>query len=94
MLVSLLAYSGPRPESEALPLRWWQIGERTINYRATKGGRVKPRHTKLLAPLSRPATPSLHLPSSMSGPRSEPQSSLTEASDGGRTTLLNRSPRT
>jgi hypothetical protein len=43
----------PRPESEALPLRWWQIGERTINYRATKGGRVKPRHTKLLAPLSR-----------------------------------------
>jgi site-specific recombinase XerD len=52
-LVSLLAYSGPRPESEALPLQWWQIGERTINYRATKGGRVKPRHTKLLAPLGR-----------------------------------------
>ncbi len=53
LLVSLLAYSGPRPESEALPLQWWQIGERTINYRATKGGRVKPRHTKLLAPLAR-----------------------------------------
>jgi hypothetical protein len=48
-----IPYSGPRPESEALPLRWWQIGERTINYRATKGGRVKPRHTKLLAPLGR-----------------------------------------
>jgi len=53
MLVSLLAYSGPRPESEALPLRWWQVGERTINFRATKGGRVKPRYTKLLAPLGR-----------------------------------------
>ena len=53
LLVSLLAYSGPRPESEALPLQWWQIGARTINYRATKGGRVKPRHTKLLAPLGR-----------------------------------------
>ena len=25
-LVSVLAYSGPRPESEALPLQWWQIG--------------------------------------------------------------------
>jgi site-specific recombinase XerD len=52
-LVSLLAYSGPRPESEALPLRWSQIGARTITYRATKGGRVKPRRTRLLAPLAR-----------------------------------------
>jgi hypothetical protein len=26
-LLSVLAYSGPRPESEALPLRWSQIGE-------------------------------------------------------------------
>jgi site-specific recombinase XerC len=51
-LVSLLAYSGPRPESEALPLKWWQIGERTITYRATKGGRVKPRRARLLAPLA------------------------------------------
>jgi len=51
-LVSVLAYSGPRPESEALPLRWSQIGERTITYRATKGGRVKPRQTRLLAPLA------------------------------------------
>jgi hypothetical protein len=34
-LVSLLAYSGPRPESEALPLQWSQIGQRTITYRAT-----------------------------------------------------------
>jgi site-specific recombinase XerD len=52
-LVSLLAYSGPRPESEALPLRWSQIGQRTITYRATKGGSVKPRRTRLLAPLAR-----------------------------------------
>ena len=52
-LVSLLAYSGPRPESEALPLRWSQIGQRTITYRATKGGFVKPRRTRLLAPLAR-----------------------------------------
>jgi site-specific recombinase XerD len=50
-LVSLLAYSGPRPESEALPLRWSQVGQRTITYRATKAGRVKPRRTRLLAPL-------------------------------------------
>ena len=51
-LVSLLAYSGPRPESEALPLQWSQIGQRTISYRATKGG-VWPRQTRLLAPLAR-----------------------------------------
>jgi hypothetical protein len=51
--VSLLAYSGPRPESEALPLRRSQIGARTITYRATKAGRVKPRRTRLLAPLAR-----------------------------------------
>ena len=52
-LVSVLAYSGPRPESEALPLRWSQIGQRTITYRATKGGSVKLRRTRLLAPLAR-----------------------------------------
>ena len=49
---SVLAYSGPRPESEALPLQWWQVGERTITYRATKGGRLKSRQTRLLAPLA------------------------------------------
>jgi hypothetical protein len=38
---------------EALPLRWSQIGKRTITYRATKGGAVKPRRTRLLAPLAR-----------------------------------------
>jgi site-specific recombinase XerC len=52
-LVTLLEYSGPRPESEALPLRWSQIGKRTITYRGTKGGAVKPRRTRLLAPLAR-----------------------------------------
>jgi hypothetical protein len=51
-LVSVLAYSGPRPESEALPLQWWQIGQRTMTYRATKGGRIKSRQTRLLAPLA------------------------------------------
>ena len=51
-LVSVLAYSGPRPESEALPLHWWQVGERAITYRATKGGRLRPRQTRLLAPLA------------------------------------------
>ena len=39
-LVSVLAYSGRPPESEALPLRWSQIGARTITYRATKAGRA------------------------------------------------------
>jgi hypothetical protein len=48
-LVSVLAYSRPRRESEALPLSWSQIGQRTITYLATKGGRVKPRRTRLLA---------------------------------------------
>jgi integrase len=50
-LVSLLAYSRPRPESEALRLRWSQIGQRTITYRAMKRGGVKPRRARLLAPL-------------------------------------------
>jgi site-specific recombinase XerC len=52
-LVSLLAYSGPRPESEALPLRWAQIRDRTILYRATKSGKVVERTTRLLRPLAR-----------------------------------------
>ena len=51
-LLSLLACAGPRPESEALPLQWWQIG-RKITFRATKGRRVKQRQTRLLAPLAR-----------------------------------------
>lgn len=51
-LVSVLAYAGPRPESEALPLRWGQIGRRTITFRATKAGRVVERETRLLGPLA------------------------------------------
>jgi site-specific recombinase XerC len=52
-LVALLAYAGPRPESEALPLRWDQIGRSTITFRATKSGTVVERETRLLRPLAR-----------------------------------------
>jgi site-specific recombinase XerD len=52
-LVSLLAYAGPRPESEAIPLRWEQIGRQTITFRATKSGRVVERETRLLRLLAR-----------------------------------------
>jgi integrase len=53
-LVSVLAYAGPRPESEALPLTWDQVGQRTITFVATKHGRGtrKPRHPALLPPLA------------------------------------------
>jgi hypothetical protein len=37
-MVSLLAYAGPRPEPEALPLTFEQVGRRTISFRATKSG--------------------------------------------------------
>jgi hypothetical protein len=37
-LIGLLAYAGPRPESEALPLRWEAIRRRTILLRATERG--------------------------------------------------------
>ena len=53
-LVALLAYAGPRPESEALPMTFGQIGRRTLTFRATKGGTVVERETRLLEPL--PAT--------------------------------------
>lgn len=53
MMVSLLAYSGPRPESEALPLTFEQIGRRTITFKATKSGVVVERDTRLLEPLAR-----------------------------------------
>ncbi|MGH2945761.1 MAG: tyrosine-type recombinase/integrase [Solirubrobacteraceae bacterium] len=53
MLVSVLAYSGPRPESEALPLAFEQVGRRTITFRATKSGVVVERETRLLEPLAR-----------------------------------------
>jgi site-specific recombinase XerD len=53
MMLSLLAYSGPRPESEALPLAFDQVGRRTITFRATKSGVVVERETRLLEPLAR-----------------------------------------
>src|SRR3954464_8935810 len=51
-LISLLAYAGPRPESEALPLRWEAIRRRSILFRATKRGVAYERATRLLAPLA------------------------------------------
>ena len=51
-LLSLLAYAGPRPESEALPLRWSAVRTRTILFRATKRGAVYERATRLLRPLA------------------------------------------
>jgi integrase len=51
-LLSFLAYSGPRPESEALLTRWEQIGSKTITvYPGGKKG-AKERHTRLLKPLA------------------------------------------
>jgi integrase len=51
-LLSLLAYAGPRPESEALPLHWWAVRRRTILFRASKRGVVFERATRLLHPLA------------------------------------------
>jgi hypothetical protein len=51
-LISLLAYAGARPESEALPLPWAAIRRRTILFRATKRGVVYERATRLLVPLA------------------------------------------
>lgn len=52
-LVSLLAYSGPRPESEALPLTWGKIRAAGIVYTRTKhrGTRTSERVVGLLDPL-------------------------------------------
>ncbi len=49
-LVSVLAYSGPRPEEVACRLAWGDIGEQAIRYVDTKRHRV--RFTPLLAPLA------------------------------------------
>jgi integrase len=51
-LIALLAYAGPRPESEALPLPWSAIRRRTILFRATKRGVPYERATRLLEPLA------------------------------------------
>ena len=50
-LISLLACAGPRPESEALPLRWEGVRRRTILFRATKRGAYE-RATRLLGPVA------------------------------------------
>jgi integrase len=49
-LVSVLAYSGPRPEEVVCRLAWSDIGERAIRYQDTK--RHRTRFTPLLAPLA------------------------------------------
>jgi integrase len=49
-LVSVLAYSGPRPEEVVCRLAWADVGERTIHYVDAKRGRE--RHTPLLKPLA------------------------------------------
>jgi integrase len=51
-LISLLAYAGARPESEALALRWDGVRRRTILFRATKRGVPYERATRLLGPLA------------------------------------------
>lgn len=48
-LISVLAYSGPRPEEVVCRLAWGDIGERAIRYVDNK--RRKVRYTPLLAPL-------------------------------------------
>lgn len=50
ILVSLLAYSGPRPEEVVRRLAWRDVGERAIRYVDTKRHRV--RYTPLLAALA------------------------------------------
>jgi integrase len=49
-LVSVLAYSGPRPEEVVCRLTWNDVGEQAIRYVDTKRNRV--RFTPLLAPLA------------------------------------------
>jgi integrase len=51
-LISLLAYAGPRPECEALPLTWVAVRWRTILFRATKRGVPYERATRLLGPVA------------------------------------------
>ena len=49
-LVSVLAYSGPRPEEVVCRLAWSDVGEHAIRYHDTK--RHRARHTPLLKPLA------------------------------------------
>lgn len=50
-LVSVLAYSGPRPEEVVCRLAWDDIGEQAIRYVDAK--RHRTRHTPLLRPLAK-----------------------------------------
>jgi integrase len=49
-LVSVLAYSGPRPEEVVCRLAWDDVGDKAIRYVDTK--RHRTRHTPLLKPLA------------------------------------------
>lgn len=49
-LVSVLAYSGPRPEEVVCRLAWSDVGKHAIRYHDTK--RHRARHTPLLKPLA------------------------------------------
>jgi len=49
-LVSVLAYSGPRPEEVVCRLAWSDVGEQALRYQDTK--RHRTRHTPLLKPLA------------------------------------------
>jgi integrase len=49
-LVSVLAYSGARPEEVVRRLRWQDVGERAIRYDDTKRHRI--RYTPILTPLA------------------------------------------
>lgn len=51
-LVSLLAYAGPRPESEALTVTLGQVARDRLTIVATKSGRPVPREVDLLRPLA------------------------------------------
>jgi len=53
-LVSVLAYSGPRPEEVVCRLSWGDVGEQAIRYQDTK--RHRTRHTPLLRPLQEDLT--------------------------------------
>lgn len=51
-LVSVLAYAGLRPESEAVVLRWRDVGERTLKVRAIRKRGSRERHVRLQPPLA------------------------------------------
>jgi integrase len=51
-VVSLLAYAGLRPESEALPLTWQQVGDRSIFIPRGRKRGAKDRYVRLLDALA------------------------------------------